>query len=456
MAEVPIEKILSVAFLVPMGDPNDKNCRWGLNVMLWGDPGIGKSDRVDMASAMVGLPPRTVYAATTQPEDISGAAFSNTTKGLAMFEAFLEGLQETLTADEEPWADKSSSLGFITRLVKPKISHAIDKVLTVARKYGPGTISIEPLLPGITDLIIDGQGVLFLDELSCARPAVQGAYLGVALTRRAGGRQLPGGVRIIAAGNPPESAAGGWELEPPMANRFCHFEVKVPSIEEWSDWLMTESGIKLEPIEEGELRIRQKWSEEWPVVKGQMAGFMRSQGGKILHEIPKDGHKSRGRAWPSPRTWTFAARAIATCRCLGLGDEIRDAFVEGCVGPGPATALATWIVDADLPTPQEMLANGWEPDKKRLDRSIAAYTSLVSYVNGRPSQAKKIEIAAAAWKCIRQSMEAGMLDITLPMAQQLVRAGLDSKTSPEVAAECKPVLSRLAKAGMGNYLTNTP
>ena len=64
------------------------------------------------------------------------------------------------------------------------------------------------------------------------------------------------------------------------------------------------------PIEDGELRIKQKWHVEWPKVKGRMAGFMKSQGGKILHEIPKEGSKQRGRAWPSPRTWVFAARAM--------------------------------------------------------------------------------------------------------------------------------------------------
>jgi MoxR-like ATPase len=450
---VPIEKLLSVALLVPMSDPNDKDCKWGLNVMLWGDPGIGKSDRVEAASAMVGLPPRTVYAATTQPEDVSGAAFPNTTKGLAMFEAAIEGIIEELGSDD--FESELESTGFLSsivkKLVKPRATKVLQRMLAAAKRYGGSSTVLEPLLPGVSDLMVDGCGVLFLDELSCARPAVQGAYLGVALTRRVAGRQLPGGVRIIAAGNPPESAAGGWELEPPMANRFCHFEVKVPSVEEWNEWLINESGHRLEPIEEGELRVKQRWADEWPIVKGQFAGFMRSGGAK-LHDIPPEGHKSRGRAWPSPRTWVFSARAAATCRCLGLGDDVRDAFIEGCVGPGPAMAFSAWAANADLPTPQDMIRNGWTPDKRRLDRTIAAYTGLISYVKGRPTMEKRLEVAPGAWRCIRQSADAGMLDITLPMAQQLVRERLDSKAGPEIAAECKPVLSRLAKAGMANFL----
>src|SRR5690606_42151951 len=33
---------------------------------------------------------------------------------------------------------------------------------------------------------------------------------------------LPPAVRIVAAANPPSSAADGWHLSPPLANRFVH------------------------------------------------------------------------------------------------------------------------------------------------------------------------------------------------------------------------------------------
>ena len=47
-----------------------------------------------------------------------------------------------------------------------------------------------------------------------------------------------------------------------------------------------------------------------------LAGFMRSLGESNLHKLPAVGSVERGRAWPSPRTWDFAARAIATCLAL--------------------------------------------------------------------------------------------------------------------------------------------
>lgn len=458
MSSVSIEKILSVAYLVPVDDPNSKACRWGLSLMLWGPPGIGKSGRVDASAAAVGLPPRTIYAATTQPEDVSGAAFPNTTKGMAMIEALLESVIEVMEEPDDGSISFSSDFfgGIVRKLAGNATKKVLKRVLDKARIYGSTMISLEPLLPGFHDLMVDKQGVLFLDELSCARPAVQGAYLGVVLTRRAGGRQLPGGVRIIAAGNPPDSAAGGWELEPPMANRFCHFDVEVPTVKEWTKWLIHESSPQMEAIEDGEHRVRQRWNNEWPMAKGLVSGFMATQSDTMLYEMPPEGHKMRGRQWPSPRTWEMATRAIATCRCLGLGNDIRDALVDGCVGTGAATAFSAWAEHADLPTAEEMIQNGWTPDKMRLDRSIAAYTTLISYVSGLPSKEEKVKVGVGAWRCIRQSMEAGLLDITLRHAQELVRMGVDRASSPDVAAEANPVLSRLARDGFSNFLTDTP
>jgi len=44
------------------------------------------------------------------------------------------------------------------------------------------------------------------------------------LERVVGDVTLPEDVSVIAAANPPEQAAGGWDLSAPLANRFCHLE----------------------------------------------------------------------------------------------------------------------------------------------------------------------------------------------------------------------------------------
>ena len=68
------------------------------------------------------------------------------------------------------------------------------------------------------------------DESACCAGGDVGG--GVDLT--VGDVQLPKGTRVIAGANPPDCAAGGYELEAPLANRFCHVEF-TPSVDEWLD-----------------------------------------------------------------------------------------------------------------------------------------------------------------------------------------------------------------------------
>jgi integrase len=42
------------------------------------------------------------------------------------------------------------------------------------------------------------------------------------LERVVGDLELPDAVSVVAAANPPEMSAGGWDPSPPLANRFCH------------------------------------------------------------------------------------------------------------------------------------------------------------------------------------------------------------------------------------------
>lgn len=455
-----IERMLSIGLLVPLGDPNSPSCRWGLPQMLWGDPGIGKSERVETAGAQVGLPVRTTYVPTCQPEDAAGSAFMNSSKGMAMLEAALNVIEEQVNSSEQDkeamkelaptkhWflsalsLSSLSSSGFTKKVLK--------EVTKAARLYGKNFSRIEPLLPGIGDLMVDGSGVWFVDELTSGRPAVQAAFLGAVLNRKVGGLNLPGGVRVIAAGNPEESAAGGWGLEPPMANRFWHGDVTCPNTSQWGEWLMSGTSNDIEMIDNGEDTIRATFDDNWAVTRGEILGFMHTKAVPLLG-LPKEGDPQRGRAWGSPRTFYFAARARATCKCLGIDEETSMNFVEGCVGEGAAVAMAAWLKDSDLPHPKDTLSKGWKIDKKRLDRNYAVYSGMIAYVTSRTNKNEKLALAVPAWTILEEASASNMLDMVLPAARSLVRAGLSSSASPEIHSAAQPVLSRLAKSKVGRY-----
>ncbi|WP_254715373.1 MoxR family ATPase [Actinomadura sp. NAK00032] len=137
-----------------------------LPVLLWGEPGIGKSAGLRQLATGLGVPLETVIASAHEPSDFAGLP---------------------IIGDD------------------------------------PAATGVPMALPDwAVRLAASGRGIVFFDELSSAPPAVQAALLRVVLERRVGSLALPESVRVVAAANPPSSAVDGWHLSPPLANRFVH------------------------------------------------------------------------------------------------------------------------------------------------------------------------------------------------------------------------------------------
>lgn len=70
-----------------------------------------------------------------------------------------------------------------------------------------------------------GKGILFLDEINMAPPAVQGIAQQLILDRKVGSYKVPDGWFIWSAGNRKEDFAAVFDMPAPLANRFIHLEV---------------------------------------------------------------------------------------------------------------------------------------------------------------------------------------------------------------------------------------
>jgi len=81
----------------------------------------------------------------------------------------------------------------------------------------------------------DGEGILFLDELNSAAPAVQSSAYQLILDRRVGEYELPEGWALVAAGNREGDRGVTYRMPAPLANRFVHFELEV-SVDDWREW----------------------------------------------------------------------------------------------------------------------------------------------------------------------------------------------------------------------------
>jgi hypothetical protein len=298
-----------------------------------------------------------------------------------------------------------------------------------------GSVSLAP--PAWARRLADrGSGLLFLDELTTAPPAVQAALLRVVLERTVGDLALPQGVRVVAAANPPDQAADGWDLAAPLANRFCHLQ--------WS----TEASAFAQGLAGGwpvptlpSLPVG--WEAELPAARGLLAAFIGSRP-QLLLAVPDS--SGAGLAWPSPRSWDSAARLWAAATAAGSSHEARVALVAGSVGEGPALEFLAWVVESDLPDPEVVLADpGAFALPERGDRALAVLTSVAAAVAANPTP----ERWRAGWDLVARAAES-VPDVAATAARVLARCRPDGAAAPASAAALAPVLRQagLLKGGL--------
>lgn len=200
--------------------------------------------------------------------------------------------------------------------------------------------------------------VLFLDELTCANSAVQGAAMRGVLEHIFGDAILHPDTRVILASNPPEQAAGGNELELPMINRLCHIRM-VPDISEVRNFLAN-------------------LGEEGSILRSIAMDFVLTSGSKpdlIQLDPPRaDTHDQ----WASPRSIHRACTLLAV-QTEG-GDDSDSATVHAalCGNIGDAAA-GTWLglrkLRKDLASVDDVLK---DPEKCKLPTNLDAAIASMS------------------------------------------------------------------------------
>jgi hypothetical protein len=82
---------------------------------------------------------------------------------------------------------------------------------------------------------IGDNSIIFFDELPSAVPSVQAASYQLIHNRRVGEYKLPDGVDVISAGNRENDRGVTYKMPTPLLNRFIHLELKV-DFNDWLDW----------------------------------------------------------------------------------------------------------------------------------------------------------------------------------------------------------------------------
>ena len=297
-------------------------------------------------------------------------------------------------------------------------AQAVPCEIVLGSQYEPAEIGGQPYLaadgsgvrrepPAWAKRLADsGCGYVFLDELTTVPESVQGPMLTVALDRVVGELALPDGVRVVAGANPPDQAAGGYDLAAPMANRFCHITFE-PTVADWLTGMA--AGWKTVPATRAVVASNQRRSATVAAV----TGFINARP-DLLDAMP-DNPDERGRAFPSRRTWAMLADVLAHLRADDQAAIQTAAF--GLVGEGAGIEFLTWLEQADLPDPAAVTADPSSVDwaGERQDRVWAILQGVVALA----SQRGTVEAFRAAWKPLGAAADAGVADMAAAAARTL-------------------------------------
>jgi hypothetical protein len=132
----------------------------------------------------------------------------------------------------------------------------------------------------------------------------------------------------------------------------------------------------------------------------------------------------------------MAARLMAAADASGRGHEARSALVRGAVGDGAGVEFLAWLIEMDLPDPEEVLA---DPASFRLpergDRAYAALAAVAAAVAADPTP----ERWTAGWQVLGLVAEAAP-DVAAVAARVLARCRPDGAALPPEIKLFAPVL----------------
>ena len=253
-------------------------------VMLWGAPGVGKSQMVAQVARKHQVAVIDIRLSQMEPSDLRGIPFRS--------------------GNQVEWA--------VPALLPDSDRHGLE-------------------------------GILFLDEITSAPPAVSAAAYQLILDRRLGEYQVPEHWAIFAAGNRQGDRGVTYTMPAPLANRFSHFEVET-NLDDWVIWAYRNA------------------------IDERIIAFLRFRPELLFDFDPAHNPV----AFPSPRSGEFAPRGL---RKFDHHPQLLQSALQACVGPAAGVELHAFVNSlGQMPDLDEIIA-GREtavPDEIDLQYAVAA------------------------------------------------------------------------------------
>ena len=258
-------------------------------VMIWGPPGVGKSQMVTSVAAQHQVPVIDIRLSQMEPSDLRGIPFRDD--------------------DYVEWA--------------------VPRMLPDAGRHGDS-------------------GILFLDEITSALPAVSAAAYQLILDRCLGDYRVPDGWVIFAAGNRQGDRGVSYAMPTPLANRFTHFDFDI-NLDDWVAWAHQHS------------------------IDERIIAFLRFRPELLFDFDPA----LDPIAFPTPRSWEFAHHALHK---FGTQPQILVGALQACVGKAAGIELNAFIDNLQhLPDVNAILNGESVPVPESIDLQYALAASLVGH-----------------------------------------------------------------------------
>ena len=272
--------------------------RANLNLFIWGDPGIGKTQSVEQ------------FVNKMKKDDPE-------------FEYFYYPLSSM---------DPSDLIG----IPMP------EKVSEYGREITRTTWAIPKCLPTNPN----GKGLLYFDEMNNAPAAMQNAIQQLVQERRIGDYFLPEGYRIIAAGNQSGVNAYSTEIQAPVKDRFGHVFVKTGA-DLWFDYML---GLDTEPTKEKPF-ISGITPEK---IKQMTVAFVKRNPDKLFDS---DNYNNNSYTFATPRSWSRFIK-LYSMNPEASYDEVFH-FASMYFGGAVANMLLEYLKNSEkYQDPAEILFNG--------------------------------------------------------------------------------------------------
>lgn len=257
-------------------------------VMIWGPPGVGKSQLVAQVAARHSVPLIDVRLSQLEPSDLRGIPFRT------------DGVVE--------WA--------------------VPRMLPDTERHG-------------------ATGILFMDEITSATPAVSAAAYQLILDRCLGEYRMPDGWVIFAAGNRQGDRGVTYSMPSPLSNRFTHFGFDV-NLDDWVQWAHRHG------------------------IDERVIAFLRFRPERLFDFDPALDPV----AFPTPRSWEFAHHALQK---FDANSGILASALQACVGDAAGIELNAFIDNLDnLPDVDAIIAGESLAVPESIDLQYALAAALVS------------------------------------------------------------------------------